>query len=707
MASSERDIVDGFSNSLPLALRIADALDGRDAIDGRYPLTSVFDASVPVDQPSGSTREVAAAESTAAPVTATSVSVASSVRLPVLKRGVVRCRHCSSTVRRGMKMTEHLALMHAAIYPLPITSSRHASFASAERTLKLTGSWQRTQYTHGNASYSCASAATSVSLRKALAAESRLAEAGVRLPTGDSRDRKYARSRGAGLSQGPRATAKSARYCPAFARIVVIPGKAPGVPDAYNLSIFPNHTDHELATGYDKTLSGDVKSELAKASSLTVRQVRSRVIAAREEVASASGGPLAVPTINQVAMARRRSAPREPSVVKSSIEGLLEIFGDSRLAQIAFDMRAAGSSDTLDFSACRRLATDLSPGAVTARATWSEGLTLLDSDQVVIISDNLTVGKLFTAKVLCTDAGHNIEASSKMTAIIAIVAVDSNDVASLAAIAVATSVSRATLAHIFLRLNELVKKTHSAGITADTLLHDMVSIPVYCDCVVPPDRHNHLIIPLFLQVRADFAALCAVLPHLRYQHYCIWHALDKFEARVKKCVTSYDHLSASLQAAVDRKTITFDVARTQHCQDIVDEYACILLGTDRDVAVVRLEMFIRAHKNIPGLLAVLSSDRSPYYEIEAFLLSCTRARAINALCENVMRCLRKFQASAGVARRPFVNFAGVVMVAIWVLGFMRSSARQRQRQAEKSVRDRAAQASLVAKFTAAASPFTL
>ena len=197
----------------------------------------------------------------------------------------------------------------------------------------------------------------------------------------------------------------------------------------------------------------------------------------------------------------------------------------------------------------------------------------------------------------------------------------------------------------------------------------------------------------------DFAALCAVLLSLKYHHYCIWHALDKFEERVKKCVLTRDHLSVELRGAVDRDEMSLADARSAHCHNIVNEYASILLCLDRDIAVVRLEMFVLAHVNIPSLLAVLSSDRSPYHDIEAFLLSCTKARAINALCENVIRCFRKFQVSAGVARRLFINFSGVVVLALHVLGFMCSSARERQEQAAVAVQTRAAQSELVRVFT--------
>ena len=171
---------------------------------------------------------------------------------------------------------------------------------------------------------------------------------------------------------------------------------------------------------------------------------------------------------------------------------------------------------------------------------------------------------------------------------------------------------------------------------------------------------------------------------------------------MKACVTAKEHLSPELQAAVEHKTLDLQAALRQHRANICNEYSSILLMTDRDAAAVRLELFISDHRNCPALLQMLSSEQSPYYEIEAFLLCCTIARAINAVCENVMRMCRKLMAHAGVSRYPLANYAGVVALAIKVIAAMRSSERERQLASTRSVYNRRARDNIVAQLPPAA-----
>jgi hypothetical protein len=176
--------------------------------------------------------------------------------------------------------------------------------------------------------------------------------------------------------------------------------------------------------------------------------------------------------------------------------------------------------------------------------------------------------------------------------------------------------------------------------------------------------------------------------------------MQRLEERLKTCVTRFDELSSALQAAVSEGSMTLSVALTTQRENIVNEFASAVLLLDQDASVVRLEQFIVAHRNCVRLLKMLSNDQSPYHDIEAILLSCTIARAINALCENVMRSFRLFQACSGVSRWRMANFGGVAGLALTVFGSIRSAERERQERAEVSVSNRTAQAEQAAQLAA-------
>ncbi len=176
--------------------------------------------------------------------------------------------------------------------------------------------------------------------------------------------------------------------------------------------------------------------------------------------------------------------------------------------------------------------------------------------------------------------------------------------------------------------------------------------------------------------------------------------MQRFEERLKQIITRFSDLSPALQAAVTEGSMALSVALTTQRENIVNEFASAVLLLDQDASVVRLEQFIVAHKNCVRLLKMLSSDQSPYHDIEAILLSCTIARAINALCENIMRSFRLFQACSGVSRWRMANFGCVAGLALTVFGSIRSAERERHERANVSVSNRTAQADMAAQLAA-------
>ena len=426
-------------------------------VSGAAPLASAYAVT--------SNAPFAAADEPVSPDSGSGTSVPASLSptdssLSSLSR-TMPCSVCGVRIRCGWLYAVHLAT-HRDLFPKGIVQTEHESIEAARECLHaLRWPWSRSQRQLDRETYLCACAVTPDSVEAAVKAKRRSASIPPRRPTGDSRDRVHTRAQSAGRRCGRAASSKTQLFCPAAARIVKI---ADG---RFKLCAFNYHTHGWQHAGYDKQLVQEIRKELHMNPDLTATEVRLRIIASRVPGSD-------IPSRSQIHHAMLRVARAGPCEVESVAEGLLKLFADEQLAGVFFDYHPAGKPVKLDFTSCERLRGDDSVGAHRARDIHRAGLQLDASDQIVFIADDhsITLGR--RARVIHTDAVYRLEVSSKSTVIIAVVSVDEDDVATVAALAVATSTKQAVLAHVLQRFNELVKTKYPEGITATTFAHDMV-----------------------------------------------------------------------------------------------------------------------------------------------------------------------------------------------------------------------------------------